>query len=1073
MRDLPCLTWLLAACLAAFCAPARAAAPTPGQVTILVGQDGGGGVRGLAVLLDDADIASTDAAGAATISVSIGAHVLTVRRGTLNLSESALNLRDGEAAELRLSVPDGQGLPAARLEVFDVANPGIGALGGTITDETGEPLAGAAIRVEGSEASTTSDGQGRFELRVPRGTWDVVVTHPEKTLTRTFNAQRVSPGVDTDLRLALTERRAAPTGAGIEEVVATARYVPDTSTALEQSSDTVLDAISEQEIAIAGDSDAAAALTRVTGVTIVNDLVFVRGLGDRYSATYVNHGEVPSPDPSRRAIGLNIFPTDILAGISVQKTYSPDLPGDFSGGAVLLDTRGIPDAFNVSLGVSAGGNTRSTNRDGLSYQGGSTDWQGRDDGVRDIPDVARQLTDNGRRPLGSLSLEDNRLNALLVEQVGDSLQPNWDVEIGKIAPDGGIDFAIGDRYEGWDRAELGYQVTLLYDRKTRFREEARTNLIPGDPRVIDSSNLALVENLERTSRAIDSGGIVSLAAVIDDEQTLGYTGILSRQTTQSTFYSEGFGQRNDILNSHAYSLDWVENQLMSHQLTGKHVFPGFLGISLNWQATKASADSDTLDRREYQYTRRADSEPDAPFELSKAAGSPTRTWEFLDDGTADAGADLSLPLALRPGLDLELSAGLRRTDRSRSFQKVGWAYRLSSSTATPADVGIALLAPSLDQVLDPRFIRPDGWELVNVGAVIPDVDSADSYDASQDLSAYYGAAKLTLGSALELQGGARKETSDIRVGLVGVDPVGAPPSCGGTNPDAAPTCSDLKDSKWLPAANLSWFINDRQTLRAGYSRTVNRPQFREIAPITYIDPETRDLTFGNLDLEIAQIRNYDLRYEYYWNPSEGITAATFAKDITRPIEVVVTANAVGRPFVGVKNARSASLYGIELDGRWELDEFADFSQWLGYTYISGNVSLIESNVKLDPAPEFCVPPVNVSERDLQGQSPWIANVTLGFSNPDSETDFALLFNMFGERIVRAGLLDGCAGLPDAVEQPAPQLDLNLRQHLFDRWKIGFKVRNLLDPDVEVVQGPFTTRSYKTGRSASFSVEYEF
>ncbi|MGQ0701425.1 MAG: TonB-dependent receptor domain-containing protein [Panacagrimonas sp.] len=1051
MRDFFTSIWLPAACLAAVCVSVHAAVPSAGQVLVLVTQ-GGAGIRGLSVVLDGADIASTNSSGAATLTVGSGEHLLEVRRGALSLTRTPLALGAGDAAELLLRLPDGAGPPATELDVFASASAGTGVLEGYVTDETGEPVAGAQIRA--ADARTSANADGYFELKLPRGTWDVTVSHPQKKLVRVFEAQRVSPNLDAGVNLSLSERRAAPTGAGIEEVVATARYTPDTSTALERSSDTVLDAISEQEIAIAGDSDAAAALTRVTGVTIVNDLVFVRGLGDRYSATYVNRGEVPSPDPSRRAIGLNIFPTDILGGISVQKTYSPDLPGDFSGGAVLLSTRGIPEDFNVSLGVTSGGNTRSTSKDGLSYSGGDSDWLGRDDGFRAIPDIARGLTDNGRTPLSRLAPDDPQLNAQLVEQVGDSLRPVFDVKVEKMRPDLGLELAFGDRYDGWNFARLGYQVTLLYDAKTRFREEARISLSPQDRKVP-----LRFEDRERTEQGVDTGGIVTLAAEFDDENRLGYTGILSRQTTQGTFFSNlvttAAASNNDI-NDHAFTLDWVENQLASHQLTGTHLLDFLGNLSIEWQATKASAESDTLDRREYRYRRSVGTED--PFQLVLAGANPRRSWEFLEDDTDDLGLGASLPLQLPWGIDAEVEAGVRRTDRARTFDKVSWAYQI---LGVPNDVQISLLAPSLEFVLDPRYIRPDAWRLINGVTQIPGASNADSYIASQDLSAFYLSSKFNFGSAVELEFGARKEDSNITVGLANVDE------------DAEPLGSELDDSDWLPALNLSWFLDDRHTIRAGYSRTVNRPQFREIAPITYRDPDTRDQSFGNPDLQQAELKNYDLRYEFSWNAAEGVTVAAFLKDIVKPIEVVVGSDSVGEAFVTFSNARSAEIYGIELDGRWELDEFDGVSEHIGYSYISGNVSLIESNVELEQAPDMCDPPVSVSERPLQGQSPWIANLTLGYSNPILETDAALLFNMFGKRSVRVGQLLGCAGLPDEEEQPAAQVDLNLRQRLFDSWKLGFKVRNLLDPKVEVEQGSFVTRSYRTGRSITLSVEYEF
>lgn len=1017
---------------------AQANAPQPGQIAILASQ-GGEGLKGVSVLLDGADIATTDGAGAATLNTSAGEHRVELRRGITVLHQATVKLASGEAAELILRVDSAGSEPRAKLDVFVAASAGRGKFSGYVTDEAGEPVAGAPISVTGTEARGVSNAEGYFDFEVPRGIWEVSVSHPRKSLTRSFPGQRVSPNLESGVNLALTERRAAPTGAGIEEVVASARYVPDTASALERGSDSVLDVISAAEISIAGDSDAAAALTRVTGVTIIDDLVFVRGLGDRYSAAYVNRAEVPSPDPSRRAISLDLFPTDLIKGISVQKTYSADLPGDFSGGAVLIETQGIPEDFNFSFGSSLGGNGRSTGQDGLRYAGGGSDWLGNDDGTREIPSFAANLTDGGRIPLAQLSATER-------EMVGESLPNIWDVTPEKMGPDAGLSFSVGDRYSDIPRMdlplELGFQLSGLYDRKTRFRSEARKELAlaAGGARVASS------ETQESSIEGVDTALIGSFSSVYDDAHQLDYTAFQTRQTGNSVFYSEGVEDGSSTFEFRRYTLDWVENDLVYQQLKGGHEFDRLADLQFNWQGSLTRAKSDVLDRRQYQLQRATGT--DDAFATQRTGSEPRRTWEFLDEETEDLGADLMLPVALGKRLDAEFRAGVRRTDRARDYQLVRWRF---TATNAGRDVLLGLRNGSIENILTPDAIRPgDGWELANATSLTPE-GNADSYQGDHQIEAHYAAAKLIFDGRFELDLGARQEASELGVQSIGND--------GSVFGDALLDTDDL-----LPAVTGSWFIDDEQQLRVGYSRTVNRPQFRELADVSYRDPESGLISFGNPDLLQAEISNYDLRYEYYWNGAEGVTVALFLKEFDDPIEVQLRTNADGSARRTFGNAGQAEIYGIEFDGRWELDEFAHLSEFLGSTYVSGNVSLIESEVDVSDDPTASRP-----KRPLQGQSPWILNLTLGYSDIGTETDAALLLNVFGERIVEAGF----NGLPDAEEQPAPTLDFNIKQTLYSAWKLGFKVRNLLDPDIEVTQGSETQRRYKLGTSYSASIEYSF
>lgn len=1046
-----CLIW--AASLA------HAATPEAGSVTVVV-LDSNGGLPGLTVAIDGAELATTDASGVATADgIGSGLHRLVVTRDAERVAASEFRLSPTEAAEILITVRGPGRDPVIRSDVFDVANAGDAVLLGFVTDPAGNVAPNAQIEVLGTAIVAAADENGYFEFSVPRGTYDLKVTHLDGE--RTFSGVRASPSLNNGIQLALAPTgpsRSAPEGGAIEEVVAIARYIPDTSTALERSAESVLDVISSAEISLAGDGDAAAALARVTGVTFQDRSIFVRGLGDRYSAVFIDGAELPSPDPTRRVIALDLFPSDFLGGIAVQKTYSPDLPGDFSGGAVLLSSKGLPDDFNFSVGASVGGNDQTTFLRGLTYLGSEDDWTGFDGGVRDIPAVAAELTQNGTIPL-------SRLSAAEREQVAESLVPIYDLRvIGAMPVDAGFSFSIGDRLTGFDFGEVGYQLAALYDHKWRFRrEEQGTFRLEGnDVRPFEE------EELQRSEQTFDSGLIGGATVAFNNDHSLGYTALISNQTLKGSYLSNGtiVDEGREVRD---VTLDWIETQLLSNQLRGEHQFPTFFGgrgLGVNWQAVLSSATRDVLDRREYSYSRRPTPQNPTPaFEFvsgtaSGTGGQPlTRTWEFLDDDTRDFGVDFKLPLNLTESVTGELKAGLRRTERERDFNQVRWQFRaVGAGSSTDEAFLRSLTFPSPTQILRPDTIGPNTsyssdarFDLFTAQSILVGNQRADVFNAEQTLDGVYVMGDYYFGSQWRVQGGLRQERSDIAVFNRNLD--GSP---------ASP--ARLEDRDVLPAVNTTYFLDDRQQMRFGYSETVNRPQFRELSPIEFRDPETRRLTQGNPNLQQANIQNFDFRYEYYWNATEGFTASAFYKQIDNPIEVVIGPSGEGG-FRSFQNVAEAENYGVEFDVRFEFDELADLAQWLSYTYLNANLTLIDSEIRVDDVNSV----LTNRERELQGQSPWIVNLTLGLSEPGRRTDVALLFNMFGDRIVEAGI----SGLPDATERSYPLLDFNLRQGIGQSWRVGLKLRNLLDPDIEVFQGEGVQRRYKLGRSGSLSVEYEF
>lgn len=1021
----------------------HAASYEAGDVTVFIFEEGRA-APGVRIAVDGEQRAATDNSGAADISTSPGAHVLQLSRGGTELAEIAFDLDTDESAEISVALTGIGREPRIRISKFDSAE-ALGTIEGVVRDPNGAPLSGATVSPEGLAVSTTSAADGSYSLEVPRGVYDLSVTHPDFP-ERRFTGVRALASLGGEIDLALRARQ-PDAGGAIEEVVAVGRYVPDTAFASERESESVLDVITEQEISLAGDSTAAAALQRVTGVTIQDDFVFVRGLGDRFSSTLLNGAEIPSPDPARRAIGLDIFPTDLVGGISVQKTYTPDLPGDFSGGAVRLRTRGIPEEFTGRIGVSTGANSRSTFQRGLTHAGGDYDFLGFDDGSRDVPDVAAQLTNNGQRPLNELSPEEN-------ERVAESIPRVYNLRGLDLPMDTGIEGSLGGRTRLGD-VDVGLNFAAIYDQEWRYREEERAVVdgITGAGR----PNVASDGTLQRTENDVTTGAVFGATGDFGPATTIDFVSLLSRQTTKGTFLSQRVdrsgGENNEI---RQVDLEFIETQLLSNQLSGEHELGILNGATAGWQVVYSNAERDEPLTRTYSYSRSAGS--DETFRLTSGPGTgglpPVFKWEYLEDDTLDLGTDLALPTRFG-ALDGELKLGLRATQRDREYDITRWRFNLTPEGSRDETLQAALAFPSPEMIFTPGRIGPEGFELVNATTPAPGGGNADSYDAEQDLFAGYLMGDFYIGNAYRVQAGARIEDSDILVTSRAVG--GAGGVAEGRN----------EETDILPALNVTWFINDISQLRAGLSQTVNRPQFRELSPAQFRDPETRFETFGNPDLEQTTITSADLRYERYASGNEGFTVAVFYKDFQDPIEVITRGGGQGgqgvRTFV---NSESAELYGLELDGRYNLDSLGAGGSFLQDFYVAGNLALIESDVTIG---EDNVGVLTNDSRRLQGQSPWVANLSLGYSNPLSQTDALLLLNVFGERIDGLGIL----GAPDAKEQPRPVLDFNLSQRFLQNWKVGLKLRDILDSEFEIKQGSVVQRSYRAGRSLSVSLGYDF
>jgi len=1007
-------------------------------------------VPGLTVRFGDA-VGRTDEAGTWRARPKPASDRLTVFDNAQALTALPMTLRAGEIVQIIITLRGEQrrafvsvesSLGQSRVDVpadqqAEPAAAGEGVLTGrVVSTEDGAPVENARVFVSGTPIEVRTDADGQFRADVPAGDYSISVLHAEFA-TRTIDGVTIAADEETRREFELP-----PAGLELAEFVVVEPFIEGSLTSVideQRQTASVANVLGAEQISRAGDSDVGSALSRVTGLTLVDgQFIFIRGLGERYSSTLLNGANVPSPDPTRKVVPLDLFPTGVIRSILVQKGYSPDMPGDFGGGVVEIRTRGIPEEDFFSIGMSAGYREGTTFDDGLTYQGGDHDFSGFDDGTRALPGpIAKAIAGRRKLPQRRTPFTPDGLTPEELEALGESFSNIYAVQERDLGPDRGVSIEGGKRLDIGADWSAGATGSVLWDDAWRARSELRQTFIPlgdGSLRRNDDSII------ERTTRTIGLSGFLTGGVNYADLHEVNLTTMMLRQTEDETTRQIGFNLDEDGIIK-INELEWQERELIAYQAEGRHIFPVLNETRLEWDFSSARANLDTPDQRRYRF----DPDEEAEFIFSRRADSNVRRFTRLDDSALDVGADLAIPFAMSGWLAGEVSGGYRYLEKERDSTIRRFTFE-----------GIANLSAelrrnqNLDDILNPENIGPGGAQLLEI------TRNSDTYAAALDVEAFYGALDATIADTIRIAGGVRVEDwqQDVRTFSLFV-------------PDAVESASDLGETDLFPSASLTWLITDRQQLRMSYAETIIRPDFKELSDAPFTDPILEREVVGNADLVPSDVIHADIRWEFYPSPSELLSVGAFFKRIEKPIELTVQPGVEQR--LSFANADEAENFGIELEGRKQLG-FLD--RWIGLDgvfspfFLAGNLSVIESEITIAPEDRGIL---TSTSRELQGQSPLIVNFQVGYDRPDLGIESTVLYNFVGERIAEVGVL----GAPDKIEQGAAQLDFVFRWKWSDHWSFKAKFGNLLDSEFEIKQGPQTTQRYKNGRTLSLGLTFDF
>jgi outer membrane receptor protein involved in Fe transport len=917
--------------------------------------------------------------------------------------------------------------------------------GSIIDEEAGEPLIGATAQITGSSIGAVTDMDGKFSLNnVAAGTYTVQLSYLGYQTKQIENVV-VKAGEVTVIEHGLKSESTA-----LSEVIVTAEAVKNNDIAmlsLQRKSSLVLDGISAKQFSMNGDNDAAAAIKRVTGVSVEGGkYVYVRGLGDRYSKTTLNKSEIPGLDPNRNTVQMDLFPSNLIDNLTVYKTFSPEIPGNFTGGYVNITTKDFPDQFTVQFSASAGYNTNATFTEGvITDDWGKNHWLGFSDKNRELP---RRIKD------GVTPRSFSTGQAIMLDKETKSFQGSMNPSSYSPSMNHSFSFSIGDQKELLGK-QIGFIAGLSYQRTYEYYQNGDLGrfFLPGD---VTAASLDTLYNLKdvRGKESVLWGALLNTTVKLSNNHKIGVNLMHNQSADASARFLEGtfpFASGNDPnFQIQLRGLEYVERSLSTGQIKGDHVL-GARKIKVEWIGAYASSAQKEPDLK-YFNNLRFGSGPEYTYDaISNNIRPASRYFRDMEESNIDGKLNLEIPF--RSGsTESKIKVGGSYVTKEREFNETIIQYKPELYTKPYngnieeyfSESNLGLVGPSNE---------------IQYGLIIQDqTTGGGTYNGKENVPAAYAMVDWQITRSFRLSTGVRYEKTDIEVE--------------NKNAKEAERLANLENNDLLPALNVTKQIGDKSNLRFAYGRTIARPTFRELARFASFDFQGDFIQIGNPFLKRTVIDNIDVRYEMFPQSGELISVSAFYKNFQDPIERAVDPNTNDLATqVVYRNVDKAWLSGVELEFRKRLDfispRLSNFTAGVNFAYIYSQVDISEGELKLirnnDPGAS--------SKRVMFGQSPYIVNAIFGYDNAEKRINANINFNVQGERlsVVSTG------GIPNVFEQPRPVLDFNLKKGIARKWSMKVSATNLLDSRYRMTHEfngkEYNYSSYRLGRNYSVGLSF--
>jgi TonB-dependent receptor len=861
-----------------------------------------------------------------------------------------------------------------------------GRISGTIADaKTGETLPGATILVEGTTKGAQADFDGKFSINnVPAGEVNLVVSYISYASKKITNVKVIANDV-TFIEAKMEASGSQELGEVTVEVVMARDNVA--AQALIQKNNTSLsDGISQEAIRTTPDRTTSDVLKRISAVTIVDDkFVIIRGLNERYNASYLNGSPLPSTEPDKRAFAFDLFPSNMLDNIIINKTATPDMPSEFAGGIVQVNTKSIPEKNFVSIMVGSGYNMITTFKDRTIYDGGKYDKLGFDDGSRDLPSGVPAYAEKA-------SWISNNDQA----RVGTYFKNDWGYSQGKFSPNHNLQFATGYNIKRNEKDFLGVIFSLTNNNTYNLYNRSRTEY---DVLSITGNNDHTPQPEQQYSNVVNqlqanTGALLNLSCKINENNSISVKNMLNGSSDDKFIASVG---TNTIgapgLTNRVNARYFTANQIFNTQINGDHFFAA-PKIKIAWNVGVGKIKRTVPNMRFTSYTKNdnftdpSDPHPnDTIYRADIGAGATSgpnysgyRVYSNLDESINSAKLDVSRLMKINENnkIDVKVGGFYQIRQRQYNIRQFGTGFYTRSGIQPDYD----LINQPEDQIFaaSNMSVAPSGMGGFKVFEI---TSPTDNYFGQSKLSAGYIMGEYKYAEKLRLIGGFRYESYFQQLNILynKIDSI-----------FVKSTVNDL-----LPSLNAVYNLTEKTALRGAYYKTLNRAEFRELTLTNWFDPETRLSTAGNPELQRCYIQNYDLRLETYPGRGQLFTITGFYKYFNSPIERYMLGGSENQIYY--RNANSAVVKGAELEYRLNLGSFLkkDSVRILRNLNLMTNLALIQSDVDVkginDKVPDH---------RTMQGQAPYLINAGIMYNDKEKGVSFSAMFNRVGERIYIVG-----------------------------------------------------------------------
>lgn len=882
---------------------------------------------------------------------------------------------------------------------------------GVVRDEKNEPLIGAVVVLKGAEKGTQTDVDGKYEFNnVEDGTYEIVFSMV--TYKKVLKTITVLKDKDVELDAVLKEEG----NNKLTEVTVKANKTTGTENAVMmeiRKSNAVVSGISAQQIAKTMDRNAADVVKRVPGVTIMDDqFIMVRGLNDRYNSVWLNDVAAPSSEVDKKAFSFDMIPSGQIDRIMVFKTPSPELPGDFAGGMVKIYTTSIPAKNTYSIGLQMSSREGSTGTTFSYNKRSKTDWLGYDDGGRSMP-VEMENIDKLKR-------SNTEINSLSKTFTND-----WGIYTKQQSPDVRFNLSASNIIN-LKKIRIGNTFSASYSNtSTNFTisrydwDSVTLDNQFSDRASVSNSNTALMDNI-----AVGWGN--NKIEFKNLYNQLGRSAMILRNSVPDS-------TRSDL---RSYIMGYESRAIYSVQLMGTHKSKDE-SRQYNWSIGYNDLFRNMPDLRRVTYNKQI-TQPDSEFQAGVPAGSVDpingggRIYAQLYEKNYCFSHQYTQQVRVFGAYEFQVLLGNYIEQKNRAYRLREFGYIIPGSV--PIMQKRWLLQRDINEIFADSNIG-----VANRFKVEENTRATDRYDAKNQLVASFVSLKLpAFNKRMTIYGGVRHEYNEYN--LISYNTAGDI-----VNPN-------IKTNFFLPSINVSYNISDKHLLRAAYGKTLNRPEFRENAPFYFYDMENRWGVYGAMHssevngpqgdtLDVANIDNFDARWEWYPSSSELIQAGVFYKRIKDPIQAIInhaTGDARSFSFANLKEAYS---YGLEIDIRKNL---SFFDNWLGSNVFKdfqfiGNAAWIKSTLKTDSTK------TSIGNMPLQGQSPYMYNAGLYYQGDSIGLQATLVYNVFGPRIFAIGLPQKNVG--SIWELPFNSLDFMLAKKFYKRFTVSIGVQNILNSTV--------------------------